>query len=71
VITFWTGVEIAIFGYPLLWFFTADITYGIQWALGVIMLGLMLVAILSAFSFDIQKLDNNQDNLHNNKIRTE
>ncbi len=54
VIIFWTGVEIAIFGYPLLWFINADLTYGIQWTLGFSMLGLMLIAILSAFAYDIQ-----------------
>ena len=60
VVIFWIGVEIAIFGYPLLWFFNADITYGIQWILGFIMLGLMLVAILSALAYDIQKQPDSQ-----------
>ncbi len=55
VVIFWTGVEIAIFGYPLLWFINADLAYGIQWILGFIMLGIMLVSILSAFAYDIQK----------------
>lgn len=55
VVTFWTGVEIAIFGYPLLWFFNADITYSIQFTLAIIMLLLMLAAILAAFAHDIQK----------------
>ncbi|MFX0123584.1 MAG: hypothetical protein ACFFAE_08065 [Candidatus Hodarchaeota archaeon] len=55
VVTFWSGVEIAIFGYPLRWFFSADLTYSIQWTLGFIMLGIMLVSILSAFAYDIQK----------------
>jgi uncharacterized PurR-regulated membrane protein YhhQ (DUF165 family) len=54
VVIFWTGVEIAIFGYPLLWFINADLTYGVQWALGFIMLGLMLVSILSALAYNIQ-----------------
>ncbi len=61
VLIFWTGVEITIFGYPLLWFFNADLTYGIQWILGFIMLGLMLVSILSALAYEIQKqLDSGQ-----------
>jgi hypothetical protein len=55
IITFWSGVEIAIFGYPLLWIFDADITYGIQWIFGFLALGLMLVAILSALAYEIQK----------------
>jgi uncharacterized membrane protein len=58
IVIFWFGVEIAIFGYPLLWFFNADITYGIQWTLGFIMLGLMLLSILSALAYDIQKQPN-------------
>lgn len=60
VLIFWTGVEIAIFGYPLLWFLNADLTYGVQWTLGFIMLGLMLVSILSAFAYDIQKKSDSQ-----------
>ncbi|MHA2298880.1 MAG: hypothetical protein ACXAEU_16775 [Candidatus Hodarchaeales archaeon] len=60
VVIFWTGVEIAIFGYPLLWFFGADLTYGIQWVLGFIMLGLMLVSILSALAYEIQKQPDSQ-----------
>ncbi|MHA2203347.1 MAG: hypothetical protein ACW991_06635 [Candidatus Hodarchaeales archaeon] len=55
VVIFWIGVEIQIFGYPLLWFLNANMTYGIQWALGFIMLGLMLISVLSALTFDIQK----------------
>jgi hypothetical protein len=55
IVIFWTGVEIAIFGYPLLWVFNADLTYSIQWILGFLMLGLMLVVILSALAYDIQK----------------
>jgi hypothetical protein len=60
VVIFWFGVEIAIFGYPLLWFFNADITYGIQYTLAFIMLGLMLVSILSALAYDIQKQPDSQ-----------
>jgi hypothetical protein len=54
VIIFWIGVEIAIFGYPLLWFVNADLTYSIQWICGIMSLILMFVAIISAIAFDIQ-----------------
>ncbi|UCE12290.1 MAG: hypothetical protein JSV04_08815 [Candidatus Heimdallarchaeota archaeon] len=60
VLTFWIGVEIAIFGYPLLWLFNADLTYGIQWILGFTTLGLMLVSILSALTYDIQHQPDSQ-----------
>ncbi|MFX1508309.1 MAG: hypothetical protein ACFFDC_19685 [Promethearchaeota archaeon] len=56
LITFWAGVEIAIFGYPLLWFFSADLTYSFQWLFGISSLGFMFVVILSALAYDIQKL---------------
>lgn len=55
VLLFLISVEIAIFGYPLLWFFSANITYGIQNTLGYVMVGLMLISILNAFAYDIQK----------------
>jgi hypothetical protein len=55
VITFWVGVEIAIFGYPLLWFFNTDLTYSFQWIFGLTSLGLMFVVILSAIAYEIQK----------------
>lgn len=60
VLIFWIGVEIAIFGYPLLWFFNADITFGIQYTLAFIMIGLMLVSILSALAYDIQQQPDSQ-----------
>ncbi|MFX0207643.1 MAG: hypothetical protein ACFFDT_16770 [Candidatus Hodarchaeota archaeon] len=60
LITFWAGVEIAIFGYPLLWFFNADLTYGFQWIFGFTSLGLMFVVILSALAYDIQKMSDSQ-----------
>ncbi|MFX0063905.1 MAG: hypothetical protein ACFFC7_17180 [Candidatus Hermodarchaeota archaeon] len=68
VVIFWIGVEIAIFGYPLLWFFNADITFGIQYTLAFIMLGLMLVSILSAFAFEIQKQPDSQQHLQVNSL---
>lgn len=54
VLLFVISVEIAIFGYPLLWFFGANITYDIQSSLGYIMVGFMPVSILTAFAFDIK-----------------
>lgn len=60
LITFWTGVEIAIFGYPLLWLFSADLTYGFQWIFGITSLGLMFVVIFSALAYDIQKKPDSQ-----------
>lgn len=55
VIVFVIGVEIAIFGYPLLWFYSANVTFSIQYALAYIMVGLMPVSILTAFAHDIQR----------------
>ncbi|MFX0052545.1 MAG: hypothetical protein ACFE8U_14775 [Candidatus Hermodarchaeota archaeon] len=60
LITFWAGVEIAIFGYPLLWLFSVDLTYGFQWIFGFTSLGLMFVVILSALAYDIQKMSDSQ-----------
>jgi len=55
VLLFLIGVEILIFGYPLLWFFDANITYNIQNTFAFIMVGFMPVSILTAFAYDIQK----------------
>ena len=55
VIVFVIGVEIAIFGYPLLWFCSADVTFSIQYSLAYIMVGSMPVSIITAFAHDIQK----------------
>ena len=55
VALFLVSVEIAIFGYPLLWFFDAPITYSIQNILAFIMVGFMPVSIITAFAHDIQK----------------
>jgi hypothetical protein len=57
VLVFLIGVEIAIFGYPLLWFLEADTTYAIQWNSAYIMLALMLLSIITGFAHDIQKQD--------------
>jgi len=55
VIVFVIGVEIAIFGYPLLWLFDANTTYNIQNSLVFIMLALIPVSIVTTFACDIQK----------------
>jgi hypothetical protein len=52
---FSSSVGIAIFGIPLVWFFSADTTYGILLNLGPISDVLLLVAILTAFAYNIQK----------------
>jgi hypothetical protein len=55
VVVFVVDVEIAIFGYPLLWLFDASTTYSIQSTLAFIMVALMPVSIITAFAHDIQK----------------
>lgn len=60
VVVFVLGVEIAIFGYPLLWIFSAEVTYNIQWALAYIMVVFWPLSILTAIAHDIQK----QTDLH-------
>ena len=52
---FASSVGIAIFGIPLVWFFSADITYSILLNLGPISDVLLVGAILTAFAYDIQK----------------
>ena len=58
VLVFVFGVEIAIFGYPLLWIFDANVTYTIQWSLAFIMVILWPVSIITAFAHDIEKKEN-------------
>jgi hypothetical protein len=53
VVAFVGGVEIAIFGYPLLWFYSAEVTYSIQWALAYIMVAFWPLSILTAIAHDI------------------
>jgi hypothetical protein len=48
------GVEIAVFGYPVAWFFSFDIMTVILYGIGNISLLFMVVAILSGFAHDIQ-----------------
>jgi hypothetical protein len=55
VLSFVIGVEIAIFGYPLLWVFSAEVTYSIQWSLAYIMVVFWPLSILTAIAYDIQK----------------
>ena len=55
VVVFIIGVEIAIFGYPLLWFYSAEVTYAIQSTLAFVMVGLMPVSIFTAFAYDIHQ----------------
>jgi len=55
VVLFTVSVEIAIFGYPLLWLFDAITTYSIQTVLGFITLAIIPVSIITAFAHDIQK----------------
>ncbi|MBN1682124.1 hypothetical protein JW865_01055, partial [Candidatus Bathyarchaeota archaeon] len=55
VLVFVFGVEIAVFGYPLLWIFNANVTYTIQWGLAIIMLILLPIPIITAFAHDIIK----------------
>jgi len=55
VLSFVIGVEIAIFGYPLLWFFNAKVTYSIQWALAYIMVVFWPLSILTAIAYDIRQ----------------
>jgi len=55
VAVFIISVEIAVFGYPLLWLFDATTTYIIQSAFAFIMVALMPVSIITAFAHDIQK----------------
>jgi hypothetical protein len=55
VVTFVVAVEIAIFGYPLLWLFKADTTLAILNILSYIMVGLMLLSVLTAIAFDVER----------------
>ena len=55
VFVFVFGVEIAIFGYPLLWIFSANVTNIIQWSLALFMVLLWPISIITAFAHDIMK----------------
>jgi hypothetical protein len=55
VLLFLVSVEIAIFGYPLVWFFGTDVTYALQNILAFISVGLMPFSILAAFAYDTRR----------------
>jgi hypothetical protein len=57
VVLFAVTVEIAILGYPLLWLFDAETTFVIQYTLAYIMVGLLLLSVLTAIAFDLEKRD--------------
>ncbi len=59
VVVFAIGVEIAIFGYPLLWFFNTDVTLAIQSVSALVMVVLMIISVVAAFAFDIKKSPEN------------
>lgn len=48
-------VEIAIFGYPLLFLFNAEILSSILWVAAYCFLGVLLFTMLSAFAYDVRK----------------
>jgi phosphoglycerol transferase MdoB-like AlkP superfamily enzyme len=54
VLLFLVSVEIAVFGYPLLWLLSAEVSYTIQTTLALISLGLMPVAMVTAFAHDLK-----------------
>jgi hypothetical protein len=55
VLVFLVSVEIAVFGYPLVWLVGADAAYAVQSALGFMAIGLMVFSILTAFAYDIRE----------------
>jgi hypothetical protein len=54
ILSFVISVEIIIFGWPLTAFFDADTAFGLLNTFSFVMLGLMLLAVLTAFAHDIQ-----------------
>lgn len=52
VLVFVISVEIEVFGYPLLWFLGTDMTRAILSSAANLMIGLMLLAPLTAFAHD-------------------
>lgn len=55
LLPFYFAVEIAIFGMPFVWFLSTDVTLVILPIVGNISTMLLLVTILTAFAYDIQK----------------
>jgi hypothetical protein len=53
VVVFIVDVEIAIFGYPWLWFISADVTFSLQNILAFVMIVLWTLSIPTAFAHDI------------------
>ena len=54
VLLFLVSVEIAIFGYPLLLFLSAEVSYAIQTILALISFGLIPFAIVTAYAHDLK-----------------
>lgn len=57
VISFVIAVEIAIFGYPILWVLDAETTFSIQMTLGFVMLILAILAVPAALAYDAAQDD--------------
>jgi len=55
VLMFVFAVEIAIFGYPILFFFDPETTYTVQFFLGMGMLLLSILSLPAAFAYDAQR----------------
>lgn len=55
VLVFLISVEIAIFGYPLLWFFDAEVTFSVQNASAIIMVIFLPLSILTALANDVER----------------
>jgi hypothetical protein len=57
VVSFVIAVEIAIFGYPILWVLDAETTFSIQMTLGFVMLVLAILAVPAALAYDAAQDD--------------
>lgn len=55
VVVFLAGVEIAIFGYPLLWFFDAEVTFSVQNVAAIIMIIFLPFSIITALANDVEQ----------------
>jgi Zn-dependent protease with chaperone function len=49
------AVEIAVLGYPVRWIFDAETTLAIQYACAYLMVGLMVLSVLTAIAFDVER----------------
>jgi hypothetical protein len=64
LIFFLSSIVVAIYGIPLLWFFSADTTYDMLLNLGPISDLFLLMAIVTAIAYDIRKpTETNSDSL--------